>query len=177
MEKSYLGKAGDPVTHLSKSPRGNEKLMWTVTGARPCTEAKLTLRSVSCPGAMSCPGIMWTGPKLHHLKIVPKFSICKKFYRKALPFETNSFQSLANFNVKKWKCLCSSPFKWQHQVLLSHQYKEVCNLWYLKPLPSSFWNIVVKDKHVFSWCLENTKHTHYSKVFILWQQYLHCISY
>ena len=42
-------------------------------------------------------------PKLHHLKIVPKFSTCKKFYRKALPFETNSFQRLANFNVKKMK--------------------------------------------------------------------------
>ena len=41
--------------------------------------------------------------KLHHLKILPKFSICKKFYRKALLFETNSFQSLANFNVKKMK--------------------------------------------------------------------------
>ena len=27
----------------------------------------------------------------------------QKFYRKALPFETNSFQSLANFNVKKMK--------------------------------------------------------------------------
>ena len=106
MEKRYLGKASYPVTHLSKSPRGNEKLMWTVTGTRPCTEARLTPRSVSCPGAMSCPGIMWTGPKLHHLKIVPKFSICKKFYRKALPFETNSFQSLANFNVKKNENVC-----------------------------------------------------------------------
>ena len=37
--------------------------------------------------------------KLHHLKIVPKLSICKKFYRKALLFETNSFQSVANFSV------------------------------------------------------------------------------
>ena len=44
--------------------------------------------------------------KLHHLKIVPKFSICKKFYRKALPFETNSFQSLANFNVTKNENVC-----------------------------------------------------------------------
>ena len=50
------------VTRLSKLPRGNEKLMWTVTGVRPCTEAKLTPGSVSCPGVMSCPGIMWTGP-------------------------------------------------------------------------------------------------------------------
>ena len=51
------------VTSLSKLPRGNEKLMWTVTGVRPCTEAKLTPGSVSYPGAMSCPGFMWTGPK------------------------------------------------------------------------------------------------------------------
>ena len=50
------------VTRLSKLPRGNENLMWTVTGVRPCTEAKLTPGSVSCPGAMSCPGFMWTGP-------------------------------------------------------------------------------------------------------------------
>ena len=27
----------------------------------------------------------------------------QKFYRKALLFETNSFQSLANFNIKKMK--------------------------------------------------------------------------
>ena len=51
------------VTRLSKLPRGNEKLMWTVTGVRPRTKAKLTPGSVSCPGVMSCPGIMWTGPK------------------------------------------------------------------------------------------------------------------
>ena len=51
------------VTRLSKLPRGNEKLMWTVTGVRRCTEAKLTPLSVSCPGAMSCPGIMWTDSK------------------------------------------------------------------------------------------------------------------
>ena len=43
--------------------------------------------------------------------------------------------------------------------------------------PPSFWNIAVKDKHVFGYCLENTKDTQYSKVFILWQQYLHCMSY
>ena len=52
------------VTRLSKLPRGNEKLMWTVIGVRPSTEAKLTPGSVSCPGAMSCPGIMWTGPRM-----------------------------------------------------------------------------------------------------------------
>ena len=50
------------VTSLSKLPRGNEKLMWTITGVRPCTEAKLTPGSVSCPGAMGCPAFMWTGP-------------------------------------------------------------------------------------------------------------------
>ena len=50
------------VTRLSKLPRGNDKLMWTVTSVKPCTESKLTPGSVSCPGAMSCPGIMWTGP-------------------------------------------------------------------------------------------------------------------
>ena len=44
--------------------------------------------------------------KLHHLKIVPIFSICKKFCRKALLFETNSFQNLANFNVKKNENIC-----------------------------------------------------------------------
>ena len=51
------------VTHLLKLSRGKEKLMWTVTGVRPCTKVKLTPESVSCPGAMSYPGIMWTGPK------------------------------------------------------------------------------------------------------------------
>ena len=51
------------VTHLSKLPRGKEKFMWTVTDVRPYTEVKLTLGSVSCPEAMSCPGIIWTGPK------------------------------------------------------------------------------------------------------------------
>ena len=35
------------VTRLSKLPQGNEKLMSTVTGVRPCTEAKLTQGSVS----------------------------------------------------------------------------------------------------------------------------------
>ena len=44
MKKSYLGKAGYPVL--------------SVTGVRPCAEAKLTPGSVSCPEAMSCPGIM-----------------------------------------------------------------------------------------------------------------------
>ena len=44
--------------------------------------------------------------KLHHFKTVPKLSICKKFYRKALLFETNSFQSLANFNIKKNENVC-----------------------------------------------------------------------
>ena len=68
MEKSYLGKAGLPdvveqVTPLTKLPRGKEKLIWTVTGVRPYTKAKLTPGLVSCPGAMSCSGIMWTGPK------------------------------------------------------------------------------------------------------------------
>ena len=46
------------VTCLSKLTRGNEKLMWTVTGVRPCTEAQLTSGSASWPEAMSCPGIM-----------------------------------------------------------------------------------------------------------------------
>ena len=50
------------VTRLSKLPWGNEKLMWTVTGVSPCTEAKLSTGSVSCPSPMSYPGIMWTGP-------------------------------------------------------------------------------------------------------------------
>ena len=64
-EKSYLGKAwcctmGNPPLKL---PRGKDKFMWTVIDVRPCTEAKLTLGSMSCPEAMSCPGIMWTGPK------------------------------------------------------------------------------------------------------------------
>ena len=54
------------VTRLSKLPRGNEKLMWTFTGVRPCTEAKLTPGSLSYPGAMSCPGIMWTGPNTQY---------------------------------------------------------------------------------------------------------------
>ena len=61
------------VTRLSKLPRGNEKLIWTVTGVRPCTEAKLTPGSVSCPGAMSCPWIMWTGPKCTNYTKVIQF--------------------------------------------------------------------------------------------------------
>ena len=61
--KSRLPGVVQRVTHLSKLPQGKEKFMWTVTDVRPCTEAKLTLGSVSCPEAMSCPAIMWTGPK------------------------------------------------------------------------------------------------------------------
>ena len=112
-------------------------------------------------------------------KLYPILAYAKSFTEKlALLFETNSFQSLVNFNVKKKsKSLCSSPYNGQHKVLLLHQYKDVLQFVIFKNLPSSFWNIAVKDKHVFSWCLENTKYTHYSKVFILWQQYLHCISY
>ena len=44
------------VTRLSKLLRGNEKRMWTVTGIRLCTEAKLTPGSVSCPGQWVVPG-------------------------------------------------------------------------------------------------------------------------
>ena len=51
------------VTRLSKLPQGKDKFMWTVTDARPYTEAKLTPGSVSCAEAMSCPGSMLTGPK------------------------------------------------------------------------------------------------------------------
>ena len=65
------------VTRLSKLPRGNEKLMWTVTGVRPCTEAKFTPGLVSCPRAMSCPGIMWTGPYSLFTSIsVPSLAPC-----------------------------------------------------------------------------------------------------
>ena len=43
------------VPRLSMLPQGNEKLMWTVTGVRPCTEAKLTPGWVSCPGVSELP--------------------------------------------------------------------------------------------------------------------------
>ena len=43
------------VTRLSKLPKRNEKLMWTVTGVRPRTKAKFSL------GSVSCPEIMWIG--------------------------------------------------------------------------------------------------------------------
>ena len=43
------------VIRLSKLPQGNEKLMWTVTGVRPCTKAKFSL------GSVSCLEIMWIG--------------------------------------------------------------------------------------------------------------------
>ena len=55
------------VTRLSKLPRGNGKLMWTVTGVRPCTEAKLTPGSVSCSGAMSI-GMKITHPRVGQYK-------------------------------------------------------------------------------------------------------------
>ena len=45
------------VTRLSKLPRNNERLMWTVTGVRLCTEAKLTLGSVIVPGQWV---VMWS---------------------------------------------------------------------------------------------------------------------
>ena len=62
-------------------------------------------------------------------KLYPNLAYAKSFTEKlALLFETNSFQSLANFNVKKLKSLCSSPYNGQHEVLFLHQYKEVCNL-------------------------------------------------
>ena len=94
------------VTRLPKLPRGNEKLMWTVAGVRPCTEAKLTLGSVSCPGAMSCPGIIWTGPKTweiwHFSSFVPTF-----FYRSSLKSDT-----LAPIKV--------TFLKWTKQGLSTH---------------------------------------------------------
>ena len=40
---------------------------------------------------------------MHRGKVDPEVS---ELYRKALPFETNSFQSLANFNVKKNENVC-----------------------------------------------------------------------
>ena len=63
-------------------------------------------------------------------KLYPILAYAKRFTEKlALLFETNSFQSLANFNAKKkFKRLCSSPYNGQHEVLLLHQCKEVCNL-------------------------------------------------
>ena len=62
-------------------------------------------------------------------KLYPILAYAKSFTEKlTLLFETNSFQSLANFNVKKLKSLCSSPYNGQHEVLFLHQYKEVCNL-------------------------------------------------
>ena len=61
MEKSYLSNAGYPLT--GKPPLevalGQQKLMWTVGGVRACTEAMLSLGSMSCPGVMSYPGIIW----------------------------------------------------------------------------------------------------------------------
>ena len=44
------------VTRLSKLPRGNEKLMWTVTGVRPCTKAKLTPGQWVAMGQWVVPG-------------------------------------------------------------------------------------------------------------------------
>ena len=62
-------------------------------------------------------------------KLYPILADAKSFTEKlTLLFETNSFQSLANFNVKKLKSLCSSPHNGQHEVLFLHEYKEVCNL-------------------------------------------------
>ena len=62
-------------------------------------------------------------------KLYSILAYAKGFTEKvALLFETNSFQSLANFNVKKLKSLSSSPYNGQHEVLFLHQYKEVCNL-------------------------------------------------
>ena len=60
------------VTRLSKLPRGNEILMWTATGVRPYTEAKLTPGSVSSPGQWVVPesceqalskGVYWSEDK------------------------------------------------------------------------------------------------------------------
>ena len=58
-EKSpWQGRLPGDVQRVSKLPRGKEKFMLTVTDIRPCSEAKLIPGSVSCPEAMSCPGIM-----------------------------------------------------------------------------------------------------------------------
>ena len=55
--RSYLGKAGYPASQ--SCPGATKKSCEDrVTSVRPCTEAKLT------PGSVSCPGIMWTGPKI-----------------------------------------------------------------------------------------------------------------
>ena len=45
------------VPRLQTLSWGNEKLTWKATCVRPCTEAKLTPGSVSCPEAMSRSGI------------------------------------------------------------------------------------------------------------------------
>ena len=67
IEKSYLGKGRLPgvvqrVTRLSKLPQGKKKNnsceQLQASDRVPCTEAELTPGSVSCPRAMSCPGIM-----------------------------------------------------------------------------------------------------------------------
>ena len=50
------------VQRLSKLPRGNEKLMWTVAGVKPCTEAKLT------PGQWVVPGQL-TDPKVNFASV------------------------------------------------------------------------------------------------------------
>ena len=83
------------ATRLSKLPLGNEKLMWTVTDVRLCTEAKLTPGPVSCPGAMSCPGIMWTGPKCHHTKVVQIIKCtCTVF--------TDNFRNISTKSLFTW---------------------------------------------------------------------------
>ena len=55
-EKSYLNKTGNLVLYNGNLSLvvalSSEDLMWTVTGTRPCKEAKLTPRSMSYPGIM-----------------------------------------------------------------------------------------------------------------------------
>ena len=101
----------------------------------------------------------------------------KLAYGKIVLFESNSFQSLANLSVKINKNACVvAPLmdNMKYCCYISIKKFAIC---YNSNLPPSFENIAVEDKYIFSYCLENTKHTYNSKVFILWQRYFHCMSY
>ena len=106
-------------------------------------------------------------------------SLIRRSSRKQHGTENNrSWLSTCSQVIRPWhlKVQHSKPrhtFK-KLDVLFLHQHEEVCDLWYLKTFRLSFWNIAVKDKHVLV-IVWKTPIIHYSKIFILWQRYLHCV--
>ena len=110
------------VTHLSKLPRGNEKLMWTVTGVRPSTKAKLIpAGSVSCPGQWvvlgSCEQALNMCKKLVSRLRLQNSSKLKPNVAERWNFAGASFESTEGSLWKKFGC---------HSIFFIWQWRQFC---------------------------------------------------